>query len=50
MCFGTTKLGKISGITAKNGRNGTEWLSEKAFAKPDGDNGKNRIAQRKAGL
>jgi len=32
------------------GRNGTEWLSGKAFAKPNGDSGKNRVTQRKAEL
>ncbi len=40
----------IFGITLKNGRNGIEWLSGKAFAKPNGDNGKNRVTQRKAEL
>ncbi len=48
--FINTKLAKIFGITLKNGRNGTEWLSGKAFAKPNGDSGKNRVTQRKAEL
>ncbi len=29
----------------KNGRNGIEMLSGKAFVKPDGDNGKNWVTQ-----
>ncbi len=48
--FYIANLRKIFGITLKNGRNGIEWLSGKAFAKPDGDNGKNRVTQRKAEL
>ncbi len=30
----------------KNGRNGIEWLRGKAFAKPDGDSGKNPLSRK----
>lgn len=43
-----TKLRQISGIVAEKGRKCTEWLSIKAFMKPNSAKRKNEVTQRKA--
>gem|GEM_PF-5003017 len=45
-----TKLGKISGITLKNGRKGIEWLSKKAFTKSNGDSDKKAGNAKESGI